>query len=55
MEQEEITLITAARRRFPSWDRTLTAAGLDYRGIVMRAPFRRRTRGASEPPLQTAA
>lgn len=42
MERENITLITAARRRFPSWDKTLAAAGLDYRGIVLRAPFRRR-------------
>ncbi|MES2461552.1 MAG: hypothetical protein V4671_13290 [Armatimonadota bacterium] len=42
MEQENITLITAARRRFPSWDRALAAAGLDYRSIVIRAPFRRR-------------
>ena len=42
MEQENITLITAARRRFPSWDKALSAAGLDYRGIVVRAPFSRR-------------
>jgi len=44
MERDNITLITAARRRFPSWDRALAAAGLDYRSIVMRAPFRRRKR-----------
>ena len=42
MEKEDITLITAARRRFPSWDRTLVAAGLNYRDIVLRAPFTRR-------------
>lgn len=56
MEQENITLITAARRRFPSWDKALSAAGLDYRGIVMRAPFRRRKRLASTParPKQAA-
>jgi len=42
MERENITLITAARRRFPSWDRTLAAAGLDYHGIVLRAPFKRK-------------
>jgi hypothetical protein len=47
MEKEQITLITAARRRFPSWDRTLAAAGLDYRQIVLRAPFRRRRRSVS--------
>jgi hypothetical protein len=41
MEQEDITLITAARRRFESWHEALTAAGLDYRNIVQRAPFKR--------------
>jgi hypothetical protein len=39
MEQENIRLLTAARRRFPSWDRALSAAGLDFRDIVLRAPF----------------
>ena len=43
MEEYDITLITAARRRFDSWDAALTAAGLDYRTIVLRAPFKRRT------------
>lgn len=43
MEQENITLITAARRRFPSWDEALSAAGLDYRGIVLRTPFKRQS------------
>lgn len=47
MEKENITLITAARRRFPSWDRTLAAAGLDYRQIVLRAPFKRRRQSVS--------
>ena len=42
MEDYDITLITAARRRFDSWDRALTAAGLDFRKIVLRAPFKRR-------------
>lgn len=41
MEQEDITLITAARRRFESWHHALVAAGLDYRYIVQRAPFKR--------------
>lgn len=41
MEQEDITLITAARRRFDSWHQALQAAGLDYREIVHRAPFKR--------------
>jgi hypothetical protein len=44
MEEYDITLITAARRRFASWDAALTAAGLDYRKIVLRAPFKRRIR-----------
>lgn len=44
MEDYDITLITAARRRFDSWDAALTAAGLDYRKIVLRAPFKRRVR-----------
>ncbi len=41
MEEYDITLITAARRRFESWDQALTAAGLDYKSIVLRAPFKR--------------
>jgi hypothetical protein len=41
METEDITLITAARRRFDSWHQALTAAGLDYKEIVQRAPFKR--------------
>jgi len=44
MEEYDITLITAARRRFDSWDKALTAAGLDYKQIVLRAPFKRRRR-----------
>ncbi|MBC8135738.1 MAG: hypothetical protein H8F28_07630 [Fibrella sp.] len=50
MEKKDITLITAARRRFPSWDKTLTAAGLDYKGIVVRAPFRRKRKTESVRP-----
>jgi len=50
MERSDITLITAARRRFPSWDKTLTAAGLDYKGIVVRAPFRRKRKTDSVRP-----
>ena len=42
MEKQNITLITAARRRFPSWDKALSAAGLDYKEIVQRTPFKRR-------------
>lgn len=55
MEQEDITLITAARRRFPSWDRALSAAGLDYRGIVMRSPFRRRRKASAETAANSFA
>lgn len=42
IEEYDITLITAARRRFESWDKALTASGLDYKKIVLRAPFKRR-------------
>ena len=42
MEDYDITLITAARRRFDSWDRALTASGLDFKKIVLRTPFKRR-------------
>ncbi|GAB4462527.1 MAG: hypothetical protein OHK0029_29580 [Armatimonadaceae bacterium] len=59
MEREYITLITAARRRFPSWDRTLQAAGLDYRDIVLRAPFKRRrketTKSGSDASVSSSA
>ena len=48
MEEYDITLITAARRRFESWDRALTAAGLDYKKIVLRTPFKRRKTIAAE-------
>jgi hypothetical protein len=41
VELEDITLITAARRRFDSWHQALIAAGLDYRQFVRRAPFKR--------------
>lgn len=45
MEEYDITLITAARRRFDSWDKALTAAGLDFKKIVLRSPFKRRKAG----------
>lgn len=48
VEEMDITLITAARRRFDSWDRALTAAGLDYTKIVLRKPFKRRRKAAAE-------
>lgn len=49
VEQYDITLITAARRRFDSWHKALEAAGLDYHTIVLRRPFRRRKKaGAKE-------
>jgi hypothetical protein len=50
MEEYDITLITAARRRFESWDKALTAAGLDYKKIVLRTPFKRRRRNAEDTP-----
>lgn len=49
VEESDITLITAARRRFDSWHRALEAAGLDYRAIVLRRPFNRRRKAASLP------
>jgi len=48
VEELDITLITAARRRFESWDKALTAAGLDYRQIVLRTPFKRRRKADSD-------
>ncbi len=55
MEEHDITLITAARRRFDSWDKALTASGLDYKTIVLRAPFKRRPRLVSgETPAPPA-
>lgn len=53
IEEYDITLITAARRRFDSWDKALTAAGLDYSKIVLRKPFKRR-RKAGEPTQNAA-
>jgi hypothetical protein len=47
VEQYDITLITAARRRFDSWHRALEAAGLDYKQIVLRKPFKRRKKAAA--------
>ena len=60
MEQEDITLITAARRRFDSWHHALTAAGVDYRDVVLRAPFKRglgrgQNKAASQAIKKTAA
>ena len=54
METEDITLITAARRRFDSWHQALTAAGLDYTEIVQRAPFKRGL-GRGQSKRKTAA
>lgn len=55
MEEYDITLITAARRRFESWDRALTAAGLDYKKIVLRAPFKRRPRNGTPETVAVPA
>jgi phosphoribulokinase len=49
VEEIDIPLITAARRRFETWDKALQAAGLDYKQIVLRRPFRRHQRSAQEP------
>ncbi len=54
MEETDITLITAARRRFDSWHCALQAAGLDYQQIVLRRPFKRRRKGDAEEPKQAS-
>ena len=36
MEKQDVSLLTAARRRFVAWDKTLSAAGLDTKTIVQR-------------------
>lgn len=46
VEETDITLITAARRRYESWHKALEAAGLDYTSIVLRRPFRRRRKAS---------
>lgn len=48
IEDYDITLITAARRRFESWHKALEAAGLDYKTIVLRAPFKRKKKADKE-------
>jgi len=53
MEEYDITLITAARRRFDSWDKALTASGLDYKKIVLRMPFKRRHKSVTAPTRST--
>jgi len=55
VEQVDITLITAARRRFDSWHKALEAAGLDYTKIVLRRPFKRRRRAVDEVPAVSAS
>ncbi len=56
MEETNIALITAARRHFESWDGALTAAGLDYKEIALRAPFKRRkASSASATPRRRPA
>lgn len=55
IEEYDITLITAARRRFDSWDKALTAAGLDHTKIVLRTPFKRRKNATNGTPLPIAA
>ncbi len=55
MEELDITLITAARRRFNSWDQALTAAGLDYKKIVLRTPFKRKRKSDISQSLLAAA
>ncbi len=49
IEETDITLITAARRHFQSWDGAVTAAGLDYKAIALRKPFRRARKTGPRP------
>ncbi|MCX6365314.1 MAG: hypothetical protein NTX57_01200 [Armatimonadetes bacterium] len=42
LERQDTALITAARRRFPAWHKSLEAAGLDYTEIVLRNPSEKR-------------
>lgn len=42
LERDDTALITAARRRFPAWHASLTAAGLNYGEIVLRSPSEKR-------------
>ncbi len=46
VERDDMSLITAARRRFDSWDNALLAAGLDYKQLVLRRPAKRGRRSA---------
>lgn len=55
VEEHDISLITAARRRFGSWDRALTAAGLDYKKICLRRPYRRRKPAAAGSGIDAVA
>ena len=48
MEEYDITLITAARRRFDSWDKALTAAGLNWQKIVCIPALETSCRGAEK-------
>jgi hypothetical protein len=52
VEELDITLITAARRRFESWHKALEAAGLDYSKIVLRRPFKRRRKSDGNAPAK---
>jgi hypothetical protein len=38
LEREDIALITAARRRFLAWHKSLEAAGFDFTELVLRQP-----------------
>ena len=55
MEEFDITLITAARRRFDSWDKALTAAGINYKDHVLRTPFKRKRKELSDKPVLAGA
>ncbi|MCX6358438.1 MAG: hypothetical protein NT029_01425 [Armatimonadetes bacterium] len=50
VEASDVALITAARRRFGSWQSALAAAGIDYGRVALRRPYARRGRSAGQEP-----
>jgi hypothetical protein len=48
VEATDVALITAARRRFGSWQGALAAAGIEYARVALRRPYARRGRAACQ-------
>jgi len=51
LEQSDVALLTAARRRFVSWKRALASAGINERGIAPSRSFARRPVRSRRIPL----